>query len=96
MKKHVCDSIIGMLLNIKGNTKDGINACKYMVEMGIRFELQPQPHGKGIYLPPTCHLLSNFEKVSFYGYLRGVKVPQGYSLNIKSLVSMEDSKNLWA
>jgi len=46
MKKHVCDSIIGMLLNIKGNTKDGINACKYMVEMGIRLELQPQPHGK--------------------------------------------------
>jgi len=46
VEKNVCDSIIGTLLNIKGNTKDGINTRKDLVEMGVRFELQPQPHGK--------------------------------------------------
>ena len=43
--------------------------------MGIRLELQPQPHCKRIYLPPACHTLSKSEKLSFCGCLRGVKVP---------------------
>ena len=46
VEKNICDSIIRALLNIKGKTKDGSNACKDLVEMGVRFELQPQPHGK--------------------------------------------------
>ena len=92
VEKNVCDIIIGTLLNIKGKTKDGINARKDIVEMGVRFELQPQPHGKRTYLPPACYTLSKSEKISFCGYLRGVKVPQGYSSNFKSLVSMEELK----
>ena len=51
VEKNVCNSIIGTLLNIKGKTKDGINAHKDMVEMGVRLELQPQPHGNKL----TCH-----------------------------------------
>jgi len=52
VEKNVCDSIIGTLLNIKGKTKDETNARKDLVEMGVRLELQPQPHGKRTYLPP--------------------------------------------
>jgi len=65
MEKNVCDSIIGTLLNIKGKTKDEINACKDLVEMGVRFKLQPQPHGKRTYLPPACHTLSKSENINF-------------------------------
>jgi len=50
-KKNVCDNIIGTLLNMKGKTKNSINARKDLVEMGIRLELQSQPHGKRTYLP---------------------------------------------
>ena len=92
MEKNVCDSVIGTLLNIKGKKKDGINARKDLVEMGVRLGLQPQPHGKQTYLPPACHTLSKFEKLIFCRCLRGVKVPQGYSSNTKSLVSMQDLK----
>ena len=46
VEKNICDSIIGILLNIKGKTKDGINACKDLVKMSVRLELQPKPHGK--------------------------------------------------
>ena len=60
MEKNVWESIIGMLFNIKGKTKDGINAHKDLVEIGVRLELKPQPHGKRTYLPPTCHSLSKF------------------------------------
>jgi len=92
VEKNVCDSIIETLLNIKGKTKDGINARKYLVEMGVWLELQPKPHGKRTYLPPTCYTLSKPEKISFCKCLRGVKVPQGYSSNIKSILSMDDLK----
>jgi len=92
VERNVCDSIIGTLLNIKGKTKDRINVRKDLVEMGVRLELQQQPHGKRTYLPLACHTLSKSEKISFCKCLRGVKVPQGYSSNIKSLVSMDDLK----
>jgi len=55
VEKNVCDSIIGIFLNIKR-----------MFEIGVQLELQPQPHGKQMYLLPTCHTLSKFEKTSFY------------------------------
>jgi len=58
--------------------------------MGIRLELQLQPHGKRAYLPPTCHTLLKSKTLSFCGCI--VQVPQRYSSNIKSLVSMQDLK----
>ncbi|GJS88485.1 hypothetical protein Tco_0771121 [Tanacetum coccineum] len=42
IEKNVSESLIGLLLNIKGKIKYGINARKDMVEMGIRYELAPQ------------------------------------------------------
>ena len=44
-----------MLLNIQGNTKDGLlNICQDIVEMGIRVQFHLRSNGKKIYLPPTC------------------------------------------
>lgn len=92
VEKIVCDSLIGTFLNIKGKTKDGLNARLDLVQMGIREQLAPEPRGNKIYLPPACHTLSKQERISFCECLRGVKVPQGYSSNIKTLVSMTDLK----
>ncbi|GJT81279.1 protein exportin 1A [Tanacetum coccineum] len=88
-------SLLGLLLNIPGKTKDGVNAQKDMVEMGIKNELAPQvTNGTKMYLPPACYTLSKAEKTSFCVCLHGVKVPSGYSANIKNLVSMKDLKLL--
>jgi len=92
VEKNVCDSVIGTLLNIEGKIKDGLDTCQDLVEMGIRNQLHPRFDGKKIYLPPTCHTLSRKEKISFCQCLCRVKVPQGYSLNIKSLVQLKDLK----
>ena len=55
----MCDAIIGMLLNIQGKTKDGLNSRLDLLEMGIREQLAPQSvGGKRTYLPPACHTLS--------------------------------------
>ena len=91
-EKNVCDSVIGTLLNIPGKTKDGVNSRKDMVDMCIGKELAAEERGKSTYLPPACHTLSRKEKIAFCECLSGIKVPSGYSSNIRSLVSMKDLK----
>ena len=89
LEKNVCDSLIGTLLNIQRKTKDGVNARLDLVEMKIREDLASREVGRRTYLPPACYIMSRKEKISFCLCL---KVPQGYSSNIQSLVSMQDLK----
>jgi len=92
VEKNVCDNVIGTLLNIQGKTKDGLNTRQDLTEMGIRSQLHPRSDRKKIYFPPACHTWSKKKKISFCQCLRRVKVPQGYSSNIKSLVQLKELK----
>ena len=92
VEKNVCDSLIGTLLNIKGKTKDGLKCRQDLVDMGKRHQLHPISKGSRTYLTPACYTMSTTEKRSFCQCLRRLKVPQGYSSNIKSLVSVNDLK----
>ena len=92
IEKNVCDSVIGTLLNVPGKTKDGIKSRLDLSKMGIREELRPIKKGLRTYLPPASHTLSRKEKIAFCDLLSGIKVPDGYSSNIKNLVSMKDLK----
>ncbi|KAL5580458.1 hypothetical protein UlMin_012900 [Ulmus minor] len=93
IEKNVCKSLIGTLLNIPGKTKDGENARLDMVALGIRESLKPvSEEGKRTFLPAACYTLSRSEKIQFCSTLARVKVPTGYSSNIKSLVQMKDLK----
>ncbi|XP_027348292.1 uncharacterized protein LOC113859807 [Abrus precatorius] len=75
-----------------GKKKDGINARLDLVKMRIRSDLAPVKKGKRTFLPPTACTLSRHEKRAFCEALYSVKVPEGYSSNIKSLVSLKDLK----
>ncbi|XP_071688567.1 uncharacterized protein [Rutidosis leptorrhynchoides] len=77
-EKNVCESLIGLLLNIPGKIKDGIKVRRDMELMNIRPELQPK----------------DIDGRTGYDILRGIKVPSGYSANIRKLVSMKDLKLL--
>ena len=88
----MCDSLIGTLLNIKGKTKDGVKSCQDLVELGIREQLHPVLRGARTYLAPACYTMSTAKKKSFCHCLVNVKVPQGYSSNIKRLVSIKELK----
>ncbi|XP_042757967.1 uncharacterized protein LOC111879186 [Lactuca sativa] len=80
IEKNVCESLIALLLNIKGKSKDGINVREDMIEMGIHPELAPiRNPGKRTYLPVVCYTMSKDEKTKFCKCLHGVKVPSGYS-----------------
>ena len=41
VEKNLAESIVGTLLHIQGKTKDGLNARRDLVEMGIRQRLHP-------------------------------------------------------
>ncbi|XP_057446719.1 uncharacterized protein LOC130738643 isoform X1 [Lotus japonicus] len=92
IEKNVCESVIGTLLNMPGKTKDNIKARKDLVSMGMRTELGPVKKGNRTYLPPAAYTLSRKEKIILCEFLEGVKVPEGFSSNIKNLVSMKDLK----
>ena len=92
VEKNVCDSLISTLLNINGKTNNGLNARLDLIEMNIQGELAPIEMGIHTYLPPACYTMPKDEKISFCQCLKGVKVPQGHSSNVKSLVSMQDLK----
>ncbi|XP_057252022.1 uncharacterized protein LOC130592009 [Beta vulgaris subsp. vulgaris] len=97
--KNVCDAIIGTLLNMPVNTKDGLKVRRDMEKLKIRPHLWPKvkeeaKKGKGTttYLPPACYTLSRKEKRLFCECLYGIKVPTRYSSNMRRLVSMTDMK----
>jgi Transposase family tnp2/Domain of unknown function (DUF4218) len=91
--KNICESLLGLLLNTKGKTKDGIKVRKDMVEMGIRSELAPvEKDISHIFLPLMCYMLSKEEKLGLLECLKSIEVPTGYSSNISSKVSLQKMK----
>jgi hypothetical protein len=67
----------------KGKTKDNLQACQDLQEMGLR----PKLHlyigdDKRMYLPPACRTMSTEDKTAFLKVLRDVRVPDGYASNI--------------
>jgi len=73
-------------------TKDGLNARLDLIEMNIRGNLAPIEMGKRTYCPQPVTPCQKYQKVSFCQCLKGVKVSQGHSSNVKSLLSMQDLK----
>jgi hypothetical protein len=59
--------------------------------MGIMPELWLDDSVKGTELPTSCITFSKHEK-EFCGFLKNVKVPSGYSMNISRLILLPDLK----
>ncbi|XP_015619179.1 uncharacterized protein [Oryza sativa Japonica Group] len=89
------DKVFRMTKNLKvvfGKTKDGLKSRKDLVDMQIRKGLHPVDEGNNgkVYLPPSCYTLTRAEKMALCKSLHGVRMPTGFSSNIKRLVSMKD------
>ena len=89
VQKNVFESLIATLMDT-GKSKDGLKAWKDMVQLNMMPQLYPVPEANGKYtLSATCFNLTPDEKRAIYTFLRGVKVPTGFSVNVKKLVSMK-------
>ena len=90
VQKNVFESLIATLMDI-GKSKDGMKARKDMVQLNVMPQLHPVPKANGKYtLPVACFNLTLDEKRAICTFLRGVKVPTGFSANVKKQVSMKD------
>ena len=65
IEKNICDSIVGTLLSIDGNSKDNMNSCLYLQGMGIRDQLHPIERGNRVILSTACYSLTSNEKKEF-------------------------------
>jgi hypothetical protein len=91
LKKNVFESTIGVLLDIPGKMKDGLKACTDLVNIGIEHDLHPtKPKDGKVDLLGAAYNLTHDEITTFLKLMKGIKVPTGFSSNIKSLVNMKD------
>ncbi|KAK2663038.1 hypothetical protein Ddye_001612 [Dipteronia dyeriana] len=70
LEKNVRESILGILLDINGKTKDEIKALKDLQDMGIRQELHPHDRESRTYLSPAPNTLSKVKSERFQAILR--------------------------
>jgi hypothetical protein len=93
VENGVFKSTIGLLLYIPSKTKDGLSAHKDLQVLEIREELHPQerPNEKA-YLPPASYTLTTKVERAICKCLHEIRVPTGFSINIKNLVSMSELK----
>nr|ABB46823.1 transposon protein, putative, CACTA, En/Spm sub-class [Oryza sativa Japonica Group] len=78
---------------VYGKSKDTLEACNDLKHMEQRDDLHPEPKEKGShYLSSASYILSKAEKESMFEYLESIKVPSGYSTNIKRIISTKEKK----
>ena len=83
IEKNVMDNILGTMLDIKGKTKDNLQARQDLQEMGLRPKLHPYiGDDRRMYLPLASHTMSTEDKTAFLKVLQDVRVLDGYALNI--------------
>lgn len=87
IEKNICDSIIGTLLNIEGNTKDTMKARLNLKDMNIRKELHLQQRQSGFFKPPFDFYTTTSERRGFFQFLKFVKFPDDYASNIARCVN---------
>ncbi|KAH9681147.1 hypothetical protein KPL71_026853 [Citrus sinensis] len=92
IEKNICDSIIGMLLNMKGKSKDGLNSRLDLIHLDIRKDLHPKKEENFYCLPAASHTLSKEEKELFCKRLADIKLPDGYGSNITNCISVKEHK----
>ncbi|CAL9018478.1 unnamed protein product [Prunus brigantina] len=84
--RHVLD-----VMHIEKNVCDSIID---LLNMGVKTDLQPEYGERRTRLPPGPWNLSRAEKREVCNSFYGMKVPEGYSSNIKNLVSLPDPRLL--
>ncbi|CAN6575551.1 unnamed protein product [Malus baccata var. baccata] len=87
IEKNAFESVIGTMMSIDGKTKDSLNACLDLREMGIRERYHPKvrENGKLDFLPGD-YTLSDNDNRALCKWLSELQVPDGYSGNLSQCV----------
>ena len=76
LKKNVFESMIALLMDTLGKTKDGLKSRRDMVQLNVKPELHPKPLGNGKYLLPAASFnMTLYERRVVCNFLQGSKFP---------------------
>ena len=91
--KNVTESLLGTLMQSKGKGKDSLQCRMDLDDMAVRVELLPLtlPDGKKN-LPVASWSLQTKEKERLLRFFHELKVPIGYSSNIRRIANVKDLK----
>ncbi|KAG8369383.1 hypothetical protein BUALT_Bualt14G0005500 [Buddleja alternifolia] len=95
IEKNVCDNVIFTLLNVKGKTKDNLNARHELAKLGVRKPLHAfkSPSERWCLPPGPCNMGLS-EKDTFCKILKSIKAPDGYASNISKCIQIE-KRTIW-
>jgi hypothetical protein len=79
-------------MHVKKNVCEAKNAREDLKELGIRLKLCEEETETGMNLVVATTTLSKVKRKKFCQFLYDLKVPSGYSSNLKRLVSVKDMK----
>ena len=91
---NVCDNLVGMLLNIKGKTKDTTNAWLDLQDLKIRKDLHLIEVGNRLVKPHVSYTLTSSEQVEFCKFLKLFKFFDEFVSNISRCVHERERKIL--
>ncbi|XP_057249371.1 uncharacterized protein LOC125495692 [Beta vulgaris subsp. vulgaris] len=96
IEKNVCETLLATLLDIKGKSKDNLNARHDLKEMKIRKSQHAKERDDGSWeIPPAPYTLSLEEKKKLCTFLTSVKFPDGYASNISRNSLLRERKLAW-
>ena len=88
----MCESLLGTILDIKGKSKDTVNARLDLADLKIRKELQLQHSGDSYDMPKARYTLSKSKKIEFCNFLKEAKFLDGYASNIQRCLNADSIK----
>ncbi|XP_042988732.1 uncharacterized protein LOC122316266 [Carya illinoinensis] len=92
IEENICDNVLGTVMDIEGKTKDTANACRDLMELGLRKELHLQPSANGYSMVLGSYTLDIDQMRHFCEWLASIKFPDGFASNISRCVSVADGK----
>jgi hypothetical protein len=92
LTKNLCVNLLGFM-GVYGKPKDTLEARQDLQCLKERDSLHPTKTDDGRqYLSPASYTLSKEEKDSMFECLNSIKVPSGFSSNIKGIINVPDKK----
>ncbi|KAL0314988.1 UNVERIFIED_CONTAM: hypothetical protein Scaly_2900000 [Sesamum calycinum] len=89
IEKNVFDNIFNTVMDIKGKTKDNINASRDLKIICNRPELELDKHRPNV-MPKAVYTLENEQKRRVCEWIHGLKFLDGYASNLARCVDMTE------
>ena len=94
LTKNLCVNLL-RFIGVYGKPKDSLEAQQDLQEMKEQGNLHlEKTDDRCQYLSPASYTLSKEEKESMFECLDSIKVPSGFSSNIKRIINMQEKKFL--